>query len=83
MGWITRGATTLIERTRTSSVQQELVGYGNVIVSALTGNPVTANDGSTVVVAGSWDANINEALPGLTPFVEIPRGTSPMVGNVT
>ena len=78
MGWITRSATTLIERTRGSSVQHELVGYGNVIVSALTGNPVTANDGSTVVVAGSLDANINEALSALTTFVEKPRVSSPL-----
>lgn len=63
MGWITRGATTLVE----------LIGFGNVIVSALTGNPVTANDGSAVVIAGTWNADFIETLPALTTFVEKPQ----------
>jgi hypothetical protein len=75
MGWITRGATTLVERTRTISVQHELIEYGNAIVYALTYEPVTANDGSTVVVAVAGKfPGVVETLPGPTTFVEKPQG---------
>jgi uncharacterized Fe-S center protein len=78
MGWITRGATTLVERSRTITVHHELIEYGNAIVYAMTYDPVTANDGSTVVVAVAGKfPDVVETLPGLTTFVEKAKGAHP------
>jgi hypothetical protein len=78
MGWITRGATTLVERTRTITVHHELIEYGNAIVYTTAYNPVTALDGSTVVVAVAGKfPDVVETLPGTTTLVEQPQGAHP------
>lgn len=77
MGWIDAGATSLLERTRDITVLHEVTESGNAIVYSLAGAQVTANDGSTVVVARTGLlSNLLEVLLPATLLVEQPRPAS-------
>lgn len=51
MGWITSGATTLVERTQGITVLHEVVESGNAIVYSNAYAQVKAMSGETVVVS--------------------------------
>jgi hypothetical protein len=71
MGWITGGATTLVERTQGITVLHEVTESGNAIVYSNAYEQVMALDGSTVVVAVSGQfSDVIEIVPAATLLIE-------------
>jgi hypothetical protein len=71
MGWITGGATTLVEQTHDIAVLQEVIEYGNAIVYSKGYEAVAALDGSLVVVAVAMPlVNVLPITPAVTFLVE-------------